>query len=108
MPDPVDFPPVAEPSNVDEPSPQRPSTKSSGRKGKKPRTRKTSKRAARVVSTVHLKVGGHAIALPKSLAAYVTAKDEKKLSAIFKRILKRQKRRAVKKGAAKKRAAKKR
>lgn len=103
MPDPVDFPPVAEPSNVDEPSPQRPSTSSSGRKGKKPRTRKTSKRAARVASTVHLKVGGHAIALPKSLAAHVTAKDEKKLTAIFKRILKRQKRRTVKKGAAKKR-----
>ena len=36
-----------------------------------------SKRGARAVSTVHLKVGGHTIALPKSLAAYVTAKDEK-------------------------------
>jgi hypothetical protein len=108
MPDPVEIPPVAEPSNVDEPSPQRPSTKSSGRKGTKAPTRKTSKRSARVASTVRLKVGGHAIALPKSLAPYVTAKDEKKLSAIFKRILKRQKRRAVKKGVAKKRAAKKR
>ena len=103
MPDPVDIPPVAEPSNVDEPSPQRPSRKSSGRKGTKPATRKTSKRAARVVSTVQLTVGGHAIALPKSLARYVTAKDERKLLAIFKRILKRQKKRAVKKRATKKR-----
>jgi hypothetical protein len=103
MPDPVEIHSVAEPSNVDEPVPQRSSRKSSGRKGTKPPTRTASKRAARVVSSVRLKVGGHTIALPKSLSAYVTAKDEKRLLAIFKRILKRQKRRAVKKRATKKR-----
>jgi hypothetical protein len=103
VPDPVEIHSVAEPSNVVEPAPQRPRGKSSGRKGTKRPTRKASTTGARAVSTVRLKVGGRTIALPKSLAAYVTAKDEKRLLAIFKRILKRQKRGGVKKRATKKR-----
>jgi len=50
-----------------------------------------------------VKVGGHTIALPRSLAANLTPKDEKKLAAIFKRVLKREKKDAPKKRAAKKR-----
>jgi len=50
-----------------------------------------------------LKVGGHTIVLPGSLAANLTPKDEKKLRAIFKRIVRREKKRGLKKKAAKKR-----
>jgi hypothetical protein len=50
-----------------------------------------------------VKVGGHTIAMPGNLAANLTPKDEKKLAAIFKRILKREKKDAPKKRAAKKR-----
>jgi hypothetical protein len=46
--------------------------------------------------------------LPRSLAANLTSKDKKKLSAIFKRALKREKKQALKKQTPKKRAAKKR
>lgn len=55
-----------------------------------------------------MKVGGHTITMPRSLAANLTPKDEKKLAAIFKRIVKREKKHAPKKRSAKKRAAKKR
>ena len=103
MPDAVETDPVAEPSDVEQPAPQRSSGKASGRKVTKRPTRSASKRGARAVSTVRLKVGGHTIGLPESLAAGVTAKDKKRLLAIFKRILKRQKKRAVKKRATKKR-----
>ena len=103
MPDPVETDSLAEPSSVEEPAPQRPTRKASGRKVTKPSTRKASKRGARAASTVRVKVGGHTIAMPRSLAANLTAKDEKRLSAIFKRILKRQKSRAAKKRATKKR-----
>jgi hypothetical protein len=103
MPDAVETQSVAEPSNVEEPAPQRSSRNASGRKVTKRPTRTASKRGARAVSTVRLKVGGHTIVLPKSLAANVTAKDKKKLLAIFKRIVKRQKKHSVKKRATKKR-----
>ena len=53
-------------------------------------------------------MGGHAIAMPKSLAAQLSAKDKKKLLALFKRVLKRQKKQAQKKRAAKTRAGEKR
>ena len=46
--------------------------------------------------------------MPGSLAANLTPKDQKKLRALFKRVLKRGKKRAAKKRATKKRATKKR
>ena len=44
-----------------------------------------------------MKVGGHTIVMPGSLAANLTPKDQKKLLALFKRVLKRGKKRAAKK-----------
>ena len=46
MPDPVETHSLAEPSSVEEPAPQRPTRKASGRKGTKPSTRKASKRGS--------------------------------------------------------------
>ena len=53
-------------------------------------------------------MGGQAIAMPKSLAAQLSAKDKKGVFALFKRVLKRQKKQAEKKRALKARAGKKR
>lgn len=103
MPDAVETDPVAEPSNVVKPAPQRSRRKASGRKVTKPALRTRPKAGPRAVSTERLRVGGHTIVLPKSLAANLTGKDKKKLVAIFKRIVKRQKKHALKKRAAKKR-----
>jgi hypothetical protein len=103
MPDTVDAPPPDEPANTDEPAPQRSRKKAGGRQVKKRPTRKASTRASRAASTVGLKVGGHTIVMPESLATDLTRKDQKKLLAIFKRVLKRGKKRAAKERARKKR-----
>ena len=103
MSDPIDSDSLAEPAPSDTPAPPRSSKKSSGK------TRKASKRGARPASTLRVKVGGHTITMPTSLGSKLTAKDKKKLLALFKRVIKRDKKRAVnKKSAVKKRAAKKR
>ena len=107
MADPVESEPSAQPATVDAPAPPLPSRKASG-KVTKPSSRKPSRRGSRSASTVSVKVGGHAIAMSKSLAVQLTAKDKKRLLALFKRVLKREKKRALKKRAATKRAAKKR
>ena len=103
MPDAVGPELPSETANVDEPAPQRSSRKPGARKVTKRASPKASKPGARGSSTVHVKVSGHTIAMPKSLAAALTAKDEKRLAAIFKRVLRRQKKRAAKKRAGKKR-----
>jgi hypothetical protein len=104
MPDAVTTHPPAEPATVDEPGGQRSGRKPSARKVTKRPAPKASKRGAGDSSPVHVKVGGgHTIAVPKGLAAVMTPKDEKRLVAIFKRVLRRQKKRAGKKRAAKKR-----
>ena len=103
MPDAVETQVPAEPATVDEPAGQRSSRKPTPRKKTKRPTRKASKPAAGASSTVRVKVAGHAIAMPKTLAEALTAKDKKKLAAIFKRVLRREKKRGVKKRAAKKR-----
>jgi hypothetical protein len=108
MADPVETDPSAEPAPVDASESPLPSTKARGRKVRMPSSRKPSSRVSRAASTVQVKVGRHAIAVPKSLAAQLTAKDKKKLLALFKRVLKRAKKQALKKRAAKKQAAKKR
>ena len=66
-------------------------------------SRPASKGGSRPGPVVSVKVGGHTIAMPSSMAAHMTPKDEKRLVAIFKRILKRQKKNAPKKRAAVKR-----
>ena len=103
MPDAVETDVPSEPANVDDPARQRPSRKPGVRKVTKRGSPKATTPGARGSSIVHVKVGGHTIALPKSLAAVLTAKDEKRLVAIFKRVVRRQKKRAAKKRAAKKR-----
>ena len=50
-----------------------------------------------------MKVGGHTIVIPKSLATNLPPKDQRKLPALFKRIVKRGKKRAATKRATKKR-----
>ena len=95
--------PLPEPASVDEPARERASKKPRARKVTKPPTPKASKRGAGGSSTAHVKVGGHTIAMPKSLAAFLTGKDKKKLVAIFKRVVRRQKKHAAKKRASKKR-----
>lgn len=101
MPDAVETQVPAVQVTVDEPAPQRSSRKPRARKVTKPP--KASTPAARGSSLAHVTVGGHTIAMPKSLAAALTAKDEKRLAALFKRVVRRQKKRAAKKRAAKKR-----
>jgi hypothetical protein len=107
MADTVEAPSPAEPATTDKPALQR-SKKAGGRQAKKPPIRQAPRRVSRAASTVRVKVGGHTIVMPGSLAANLTPKDQKKLLAIFKRVLKRGKKRAAKKRATKKRAAKKR
>ena len=102
MPDAVETPLPSEPASVDEPARERASKKPRARKVTK-RPPKASKRGTGASSTAHVKVGGHTIAMPKSLAAFLTGKDKKKLVAIFKRVVRRQKKHAVKKRASKKR-----
>jgi hypothetical protein len=108
MADPVEMDASAEPAAVDTPAPPPPSRKATGRKVTKPSSRRSSRRVSRATATVEVKVGDHAVAMPKSLAAQLTTKDKKRLLALFKRVLKRQKKQAQKKGAAKARAGKKR
>ena len=108
MADTVEAPSPAEPATTDKPALQRSKKKAGGKRAKKRPARKASKRASHAASAVRVKVGGHTIVMPGSLAANLTPKDQKKLLALFKRVLKRGKKRAAKKGATKKRAAKKR
>ena len=109
MSDPIDSDSLAEPAQVDVPAPPRPGKKSGGTTAATRPTRKAPKRGRRAPSTLRVKVGGHAITMPTSLGSKLTAKDKKKLLALFKRVIKRDKKRAVnKKRAVKKRVAKKR
>lgn len=103
MPDAVETHSPSDPAAVDEPARQRSNRKSSTRKVPKRPPPKASKPGAGGSSPGQVKVGGHRIALPKSLAAALTAKDRKRLVAILKKALKRQKKRAAKMRAAKKR-----
>jgi len=106
MSDPIDSDSLAEPAQVDMPAPPRSGKKSGGTTAP---TRKGPKRGRRAASTLRVKVGGHTITMPTSLGSKLTAKDKKKLLALFKRVIKRDKKRAVnKKRAVKKRVAKKR
>ena len=106
MANPVEMDASAEPAAVDAPASPLRSRKVTGRKVTKSSSRKPSRRVTRAAPTVEVKVGGHAIAMPKGLAAQLTAKDKKKLLALVKRVLKRQKKQAQKKRAAKTRAGK--
>jgi hypothetical protein len=102
--EPVEVPTPDEPAIVDAPAPKRSRSKKTGAKKKSTRPgRHAAKRVSRAASDLRLKVGGHTIVLPGSLAANLTPKDEKKLRAIFKRIVRREKKRGLKKKAAKKR-----
>ena len=100
MSDPIDSDSLAEPAQVEKPAPPRSSKKSSG---KTVPTRKASKRGRRATSTLRVKVGSHTITMPTSLGSKLTAKDKKKLLALFKRAIKRDKKRAAKERVAKKR-----
>lgn len=104
MSDPVDVPTPAEPATVEAPAPHRTPRKAGGKKAAK---RPASTPASRTAAAAQIKVGAFSITLPASLASSLTGKDKKKLSALFKRAVKRQKKDALKKDAAKKGAAKK-
>ena len=103
MSDPVEAPSPEDPAPVQASAPKRQTRKTGARKATKRASGKPAKRVSRAASSVRVKVGGHTIAMPGNLAANLTPKDEKKLAAIFKRILKREKKDAPKKRAAKKR-----
>ena len=103
MTDPVETPSSDEVAPQAAPAPSGPGAKRRGRKAPAGAARPASRTAA----TVRTKLGGFVVTLPAGLAASLTAKDQKKLSALFKRAVKRQKRDSLKKRAAKKDAAKK-
>jgi hypothetical protein len=101
--------PVAQPSRKVA-RPRRKTAKPSRKKAQpaagKAADRKVSKRTARKVSKAaspaassqqEVQVGSYTLALPATLAASLTAKDIKKLRAIFKSATKRGKKRAAKK-----------
>jgi len=100
MSEPIDSDSLAEPAEVEKSAPPRSSKKSGGKTAS---TRKSSKRGRGATSTLRLKVGGHTITMPGSLGSKLTAKDKKKLLALFKRVIKREKKRAAKGRVAKKR-----
>ena len=100
MSEPIDSDSLAEPAEVEKATPPR-SSKTIG--GKTVSTRKSSKRGRGATSTLRVKVGGHTITMPASLGSNLTAKDKKKLLALFKRVIKREKKRAAKGRVAKKR-----
>ena len=103
MSDPVEPPSSEDPAPVQASAPKRSSRKTGVKKGAKRASGKAAKRVLQPGSGVRVKVGGHTITMPRGLAANLTPKDEKKLAAIFKRILKREKKHGRKKRAAKKR-----
>ena len=96
MSEPIDSDSLAEPAEVEKPAPRKTS-------GGTESTRKSSKRGRRATATLRVKVGGHTITMPTSLGSKLTAKDKKKLLALFKRAIKRDKKRATKERVAKKR-----
>ena len=100
MPAPIDSDSLAEPAEVEKATPPRSSKR---RGGKTVSTRKSSKGGRPATSTLRVKVGGHTITMPASLGSNLTAKDKKKLLALFKRVIKREKKRAAKERVAKKR-----
>ena len=100
MSEPIDSDSLAEPAEVEKATPPRSSKKSGG---KTVSTRKSSKGGRPATSTLRVKVGGHTITMPASLGSKLTAKDKKKLLALFKRVIKREKKRAAKGRVAKKR-----
>ena len=67
------------------------------KKASKPASQKPAKRTARAASAARVKVGSDTIGLPGGLAEHLTAKDLKRLRAIFKRARKRAKKQAAKK-----------